>query len=190
MDLFNEEKPEHVIIASGSKPLIPNIRGIDGTNVVTAENILLGKVQAGRSAVVCGGGLVGAETANFLAMNKRLDFNNRKVTVVEMRPMLAPEEEYTRKIGLLELMDELKVTTMTETKVVEIIEDGVLVENADGTIKLPCETVVLAFGYKPENSLYGLLKDKVEVQLIGDANEVSNALKAAQTGFLAGCNIK
>lgn len=190
LDLFNEEKPEHVIVATGSNPLIPNIKGIDGANVVTAEDILLGKVQAGRTAVVCGGGLVGAETANFLAMNKRLDFNNRKVTVVEMRPMIAPDEEYTRKLGLLKLMDDLKVTAMTNTKVVEIMEDGVLVD-ADGEVKkIPCETVVLAFGYKPENSFYEAIKEKAEVQIIGDAKEVSNALKATQAGFIAACNIK
>lgn len=190
LDIFEDEKPEHVIIATGSKPLIPNIKGIDGKNVVTAEDILLGKVQAGRTAVVCGGGLVGAETANFLAMNKRLDFNNRKVTVVEMLSTIAPDEEYTRKIGLLNLMDDLKVTTMTDTKVIEIVEDGVIVETAGETKKLPCETVVLAFGYKSDTSLYEAIKDKANVQLIGDANGVSNALKATQEGFIAGCNIK
>lgn len=190
VEMFNEENPEHVIIATGSQPIVPNIKGIGGSNVVTAEDILLGKVQAGRTAVVCGGGLVGAETANFLAMNKRLDFNNRKVTVVEMRSVIAPEEEYTRKLGLLKLMDDLKVTTMTDTKVVEIMEDGVLVETDGESKKLPCETIVLAFGYKAETTLYNAIKDKVSIQIIGDANGVSNALKAAKDGFIAGCNIE
>lgn len=190
VDIFNEEKPDHVVIASGSKPLIPPIKGIDGPNVVSAEDILLGKIQAGRTAVVCGGGLVGAETATHLAMNKRLDFNNRKVTIVEMRSMIAPDEEYTRKLELLKMLDDLHVCAMTDTKVVEILEDGIIIETNGKTEKLNCDTVVLAFGYKSDHSLYEEIKDKASVQLIGDANNVSNALKATRQGFLAGCNIK
>lgn len=190
LDMFQKDMPEYVIVATGSNPLRPRMKGIDGPNVVTAEDILLGKVQAGRTAVVCGGGLVGAETANFLAMNKRLDFNNRKVTVVEMRSAIAPDEEYTRKIGLLKLMDELKVTALTETKIVEITEEGVIVDNNGQTTMIPCETVVLAFGYTPENTLYEAIKDKTNVQIVGDAEHVSNALAATRAGFVAACNIR
>lgn len=189
METFNETKPDSVIIATGSNPLKPRIKGIDNPNVVLAVDILAGKKQAGKNAVVCGGGLVGAETATYLAFMKLLDFNNRRVTVVEMKPEIAGDEEYTRRLELYKLIDQLKVKTMTNTKVVEIQDDGVVVEE-DGEIKkLLCDTVVLAFGFTPETSLYEALKDKACVQLVGDANKVTNALNASREGFLAGCNV-
>ena len=56
--LLRKEKPDTVIIATGSVPVIPGIPGIDKKNVVTCTDLLLGKKKAGKNAVVIGGGLV------------------------------------------------------------------------------------------------------------------------------------
>ena len=79
-DLIAAEKPDAIVVATGAKPLMPSIPGMDGKNVVTAEDILLGNVEiADGPIVVCGGGEVGAETAHFIT---RL---NSDVTVLEMQ---------------------------------------------------------------------------------------------------------
>jgi hypothetical protein len=78
------------------------------------------------------------------------------------------------------LMDELKIKSLTDAKVVEIQEDGIIVNKDGENIKLVCDTVVLA-------SLYENLKDRANVQLIGDANGIANGVKACREGFLAGC---
>jgi len=88
--------------------------------------------------------MIGGETATHLAMTKRLDFNNRQVTVIEIKSDIAVDEEYTRRIELYKLLDELKINLMTDTKVVEIQDDGVVVEVNGELEKLSCETIVLA----------------------------------------------
>jgi len=77
-DTIRKEKPGVVIIAAGSKPFIPEIPGIGRDNVATATDLLLGKKKVKDSAVVVGGGLIGCETALWLAQQ------GKKVTLVEM----------------------------------------------------------------------------------------------------------
>jgi len=134
----------HAQIQVNIRTIIPKIPGINKQNVVLASDILTGKVQAGKNTVVCGGGMIGGETATHLAMTKRLDFNNRQVTVIEIKSDIAVDEEYTRRIELYKLLDELKINLMTDTKVVEIQDDGVVVEVNGELEKLSCETIVLA----------------------------------------------
>lgn len=189
-ETYEATKPDALIIATGSNPSIPPIPGIDKPHVATAVDILSGKVQAGKSVVIAGGGMIGAETATHLRMEKRLDFQNRKVTVVEMLPEIAKEEEYTRRILLLEMLEKQKVKLHTSTKIKEIKDTCVVVEYNGMVSELPCDTVVVALGYKPNNTLYESLKDKPGVTMIGDAKKVRNALDATHEGFEAGIAIE
>ena len=188
-ETYEETKPEAVIIATGSVPLIPGIKGIDQSHVVLASDVLTGKVSVGKKIVVCGGGMVGAETATHLAMKNRLDFDNRKVSVIEMKSLIAGDEEYTRRLELLKLMEKLKIDSYTDSTITEILENGVVIDKNGTKETIPCDSVVLAFGYKPETSLFEALKEKVNVQIVGDCNGVANGFKAVREGFLAALNI-
>ena len=71
-------EPDTVIVATGSKPFVPPIKGTDQDFVTNAHEVLLGNVETGENVVVIGGGLVGAETADMLAEQ------NKQVTIIEM----------------------------------------------------------------------------------------------------------
>lgn len=183
-ELVEEIKPDTVIVATGGTPVVPDIKGIDKTNVFTAEDILLGKVQPGNRIVVAGGGEVGSETAAHLGMQQR------EVSIVEMMPSICADLDGVNKYYLKKVLREFEVRQHTDTKVVEILDDGVVVENAQCRFTIPADTVVLALGYKPNNKLEEDLKSlSCKVVTIGGAVKTSNALVAIEEGFNAGISI-
>jgi NADPH-dependent 2,4-dienoyl-CoA reductase/sulfur reductase-like enzyme len=72
------EKPDVVIIAAGSRPIIPEIPGIHSKNVVWAGDVESGKVKVGDKVVVAGAGLTGSETALHLSQQ------GKQVTLIDM----------------------------------------------------------------------------------------------------------
>jgi pyruvate/2-oxoglutarate dehydrogenase complex dihydrolipoamide dehydrogenase (E3) component len=81
--LIEKEKPDAVIIASGIVPLVPQIKGIDGSHAMSAEEVLWGQKEPGNTVVVVGGEMVACETAELLADK------GKKVTVVRRGPKMA-----------------------------------------------------------------------------------------------------
>jgi NADPH-dependent 2,4-dienoyl-CoA reductase/sulfur reductase-like enzyme len=153
--------------------------------VFTAEDMLLGKVQPGENIVVAGGGEVGGETAAHLAMQER------KVTIVEMQPDILNELDAMSTIQLKNILNRYGVDVRTNTKVVEILDDGVVVDNGKETVTINADTVVLGLGYRPNNSLAEELKEFSDnVIVVGGAQKTSNALVAVREGFDAGISIK
>ena len=65
--LLGEQRPDVLIVATGSTPIVPAIPGIERSFVVTADDVLAGRVQVGQRVVILGGGSVGAETHEVLA---------------------------------------------------------------------------------------------------------------------------
>ena len=184
-NLVKEISPDKVILASGGTSLTPPIKGIDNPNVVTAEEILLGKVQPADQILVAGGGEVGLETAAHLATEER------DVTVVEMKhefgeELIAP----LLRNKIFEIMDEYRAVRIADTKILEFMEDGALVENAEkGQYKIPAQQIVLALGYKPVNNLEESLRSICDdLVVIGGAVKTSNAAVASCEGFFAGMN--
>lgn len=118
-ELIANEKADVIIVATGSKPLMPNIKGIDGPNVVTAEDILYGNIEPlPGPTVVCGGGEVGAETAEFIASTSFFP-----VYILEMQPTILSDMVMQNKIPLMELLTKRNVQTITNAKVSEITKD-------------------------------------------------------------------
>ncbi|MDD3656843.1 MAG: FAD-dependent oxidoreductase [Atribacterota bacterium] len=176
----DREKPDLIIIATGSIPLKPPISGIDGENVVTAQDVLLGKVSTKDKVVVAGGGQVGCETALYLASL------GKQVTIVEMLPIIAGDEEFTRRIFLMKAVKENNIEYFTDTKVKGINIDCVQCETGQQkTIEIKAATVVLALGMKSNNTLAQELEGKVPIKVVGDAVETRDALEAVREGFLA-----
>ena len=183
-ELVAAEKPDTVIVATGGTPCKPAIKGIDKALVVTAEDALLGNVATGDQIVVAGGGEVGSETAAHLAMQQR------DVTIIEMMPKICSDLDGVNKFNLMKILREYEVNQMTQTKVVEILDDGVIIENSQGQQTLPADTVVIALGYRPNNQLAEALSAvHNHVIVVGGAVKTSNAMVAINDGFNAGLSL-
>lgn len=184
-ELINEKKADYIIVATGGNPIVPPIKGVNKNHVCTAEDMLLGKIQPGDNIVVAGGGEVGGETAAHLAMQER------KVTIVEMQPDILNELDAMSTLQLKSILDRYGVDIKTNTKVVEILDDGVVVDNGNETFTINADTIVLGLGYRPNNALVEDLKElDATVIVIGGAIKTSNALVAIREGFDVGISIK
>jgi len=170
--------PEVLIVATGSRPLVPEIPGIDADNVVTAHEVLSGKAVTGQRVLVAGGGRVGCETAEFL------DHSGKRVVLVEMRSELAADVIPVPRESLLRALGRTRIEVRTSTRVVEISAEGVAVEGGAGRDTLgDVDTVVLALGVTPVDELAAAVREQIaEVHVIGDASRTSNALDAIAAG--------
>ncbi len=180
-EVVKAEKPDVVIVATGATPIVPPIPGIHRPNVFTAEDVLLGKVATGNSCFIAGGGSVGVETAAHLALQAK------QVTVADMLPRLASDEEADIWRALLDVLNQHGVKQLTGTKVVEITETGVLLEKYGTTTLYPCDTIVLALGVRKNDVLVDMLRDLVQkIVVVGDAVGTGRLLEATRSGFVAG----
>jgi 2,4-dienoyl-CoA reductase-like NADH-dependent reductase (Old Yellow Enzyme family)/thioredoxin reductase len=185
LNLVDSIKPDVVILATGILPLVPQIPGIDGENVVTSDDVLSDKVEVGQRVTILGGGLVGCETALLLAENKRV------VTIVEMLPALATKVGPSIRTALLAALSEKGVTMLTKARVEEITSTGIVVTNGDGKRQtIDADNIVLATGAVPNQQLAEILKGRVkELFLIGDAVEPRRIKEAISEGYHTGRKI-
>lgn len=183
VDIFEKEKPEAVILSSGAVPNMPNIPGINKAHVVLAHEILTGSRNTGKRVIVAGGGMVGAETADYLASL------GRNVAIIEQLPEIASDEEASRKLFLMKSLEKENVHIMTKTKIIEITDEGAIVEKNNKRFEYKADNIVIALGMVSNNPLEKVLKERVNVYVTGDAVKARNALEAIREGFLAGCNI-
>jgi len=167
-------KPDVVILATGGLPYIPTIPGIDRENVITAWDVLGGK-ETGNTVVVAGGGMVGCETAEFLAEK------GKKVTLVEQLPVIAQDMDFVRKGMLLERFDEYPVVIKRNVKIREITGDGVI--TGDGE-KIAADTIVLALGVVANRDLeMSLRNNRWELYCVGDCDKPGNLMTGIHRAF-------
>ncbi|MDP3879702.1 MAG: FAD-dependent oxidoreductase [Dehalococcoidales bacterium] len=178
-ELVEKEKPDAVIIATGSVPFLPEIPGINSKHVVQAVDILLGKADTGQKVVIIGGELVGCETADFLAGQ------GKQVTVVRRGPEMAATMVANNRRTLLSRLEKQGVRLITGVKKYEAItEDGlVMIDSEDKQQTLEADTIVLAAGAVADNRLAKALEGKVaEIHLAGDCVEPRRIVDAVYDG--------
>ncbi len=177
-ELTKEEVLSHdvdeVIIATGSKPKVFSIG--DDIPVYTAAEVLNEEKSVKGEVFIIGGGLVGCETALWLA-----DKGN-SVTIVEMLDKLLAVNGplcHANSDMLEKLVPFKGINVMTNSKVVKTIPKGLVVETNGDTKELKADSVILSIGYDSENSLYYELENDIpNIHLLGDAREVSNIMYA------------
>jgi len=175
--LVEKIKPDVVFIATGSVPTVPENLGVKGGNIVTANDALAGVAAVGKRVVVVGGGMVGAETAEFLAER------GKKVTVLEMLGRIGVDMVPMAIMLLYRRLKELGVVMLTNAKVEETREDSVVYEKDGKKQTVEADSVVLAMGSTPNLGLMKALEGKVaKLYAIGDAKEPSNVLNAIHEG--------
>jgi 2,4-dienoyl-CoA reductase-like NADH-dependent reductase (Old Yellow Enzyme family)/thioredoxin reductase len=188
-EMIHKENPEAMILASGSKPLEPDITGIRDNRVVTAWDILEGKIELkNQKVVVLGGNMIGCETAEFVAEK------GNEVSVIKMRPgsLIAEDMEPTNRRGLLDSLQEYKVQLLTDYKVEGITSNGVKVVKRESgkELTIKAETIVLALGSQPVRDLAEAMEKRdVEFYPIGDCKKPRNIRQAIYEGSLIGRQI-
>ena len=173
-----KEAPDALIIAVGSRPLIPPIKGIDGDNVIVVNNYYKQKDQCKDTVVVFGGGLAGCECAIHLGME------GKKVELVEMRDMLAPDANVRHRPLLLKEIDKY-VNVHTGLKGIKVTEQGVLCQDKERKeVLIPGETVICALGQRSRTDVVEELRDCAPyVSVIGDAEKVATITNAVYRGY-------
>ena len=177
---------EAVINAVGAHSAAPRIPGIDGVNVADAWKVLAGEQQVYGTVAVIGGGMVGCETAEYLAAR------GCKVSVIEMMDKIAAGESTTILPTLLENYKTYGVEQYPSHKVKEFRMDAVVCENKDGAeVTIPCDYIVLAMGARSnEFDAAALENSNIPVYSIGDAAgkaaDISNAIR---TGYDTACQL-
>lgn len=177
---------EAVINAVGAHSAAPRIPGIDSVNVADAWRVLAGEQQVYGTVAVIGGGMVGCETAEYLAAR------GCKVSVIEMMDKIAAGESTTILPTLLENYKTYGVEQYPSHKVKEFRMDAVVCENKDGAeVTIPCDYIVLAMGARSnEFDVAALEAASIPVYSIGDAAgkaaDISNAIR---TGYDTACQL-
>jgi 2,4-dienoyl-CoA reductase-like NADH-dependent reductase (Old Yellow Enzyme family)/thioredoxin reductase len=174
---ISAEHPDIVILATGSTPIIPSIPGLD--DPLTGRDVLTRSREIGKRVLIIGGGMVGLESAEFLA--KR----DHKITVVELLDDVGRDMvPIAKKLTMMSLAGS-GVEILTETEVTRF-EDGLAYVKSDGTERSLGEfdSVVVAIGMRSVSDLESSIREEgIEVVVIGDAKAPRKIFDAVKEGY-------
>ncbi len=188
-ELIEHEGFDAIVVAVGADPWAPPVPGMDRPNVFWSALSDMGQVEVGQNVVIVGGGMVGYESAIHLGRE------GKNVTIIDMLPVAKlPTGAGARTmsgtaITLVELAQQAGVKEMGEVKVLEVNDEGVVVEHADGTKEtLKADTVLTASGMRARKDLAESFRHVVaecDVQFAGDCIQPRNIGFAVNEGFNA-----
>jgi 2,4-dienoyl-CoA reductase-like NADH-dependent reductase (Old Yellow Enzyme family)/thioredoxin reductase len=182
--LAEEINADAIICAIGASASVPPIKGIDGKNVVAAEDVYMHPELAGENVVILGGGLVGTEMSVFLGMQ------GRKCTVLEMAPALSYGGNILQGQALELQYPKYGIQVLTGTCAVEITNEGVIGENADGRQLFKADTVITAMGMKPRlDEAVTLRQCAPDFYLVGDCRAAKSVREANWDGYQAAIDV-
>jgi 2,4-dienoyl-CoA reductase (NADPH2) len=216
LEKVKEFNPDVLFVATGSKPILPSIPGIDRENVYWANQVFSGDAPIGKNNVIIGGGATGVELAIYLAKygtlsREAFEFltfykalepdialnmlheSRNKVNVLEQLPKLGSALGKTTKWVLLDKCDALGVKFVTGAKVTEIGENYVSYEDAAEKEQIinDVDMVYYATGVEPNNNLYKEVKQlgNYQVEKVGDAAKPETVMEAVSRGYKLGNRI-
>ena len=176
-ELVASLKPDAIIIATGSVPLRLPIPGLDSCGCSTAEDVLTGKADTGKRVLVVGGGMVGCECVEFLTEREHI------VDMVEMKPVIGEDIVPEARKYIMANLEKHKVNQRVNARVKQFYADGVdftdTVTGEDAAMR-GYDSVVLAMGYRSNNTLEEQLKDLApQIIVIGEARQApGNSMEA------------
>lgn len=182
-EIVDAEQPDAVILATGSTPMFLPIPGLDNRAFVkTAIEVLRGRTLYGKKVVVAGGGMTGAETAVFLAVQ------GCDVTIIEMAPDIITDAVAQPRACLLEHIRKYNVQVHTHTKLTKVGDGTIYAEEYGEPVEFKhVDMLVNAMGVRSYNPLQEQLADcGCKVVVVGDASSTKNGYKNIREGFNAG----
>jgi len=178
-DFLHDQEADRILIATGATPVMLSLGSEN--KICAAEDILSGKVAAGQNIVVIGGGLVGCETALWLAKQ------GLKVTVVEIQEDILGGTHGMPLMNssmLRELLIFNNVDIYTGVNVDKITKDTVEMTTAGKKLSVRADTVVVSVGYQTNATLYKEISQLgIPVYNIGDSREVKNVMHAIWNAY-------
>ncbi len=182
--LAEEISPDVLLVAVGASPVVPAIPGIDGINVIVANDLYQKRDRVGRKVAVLGGGLVGCETA------VHLSHEGHDVTVVEMLDELCPDANGRHRPLLLAELEKT-VKSQTGLRGTRVDSTGLLCTDKDGNeVMIEADTIVLAVGQRAGRETADALRDCApEVYEIGDCVKPAQVTQAVFRGHFAALDI-
>jgi len=210
--LIEAEAPDVVMVATGARPAEVVLPGSEGGNVTQAWDVLTGEALVGPRVVVVGGGPVAVDVARELSQRGTLDGETlrfllvneaetpeslrerclrgtHQVTMVEMKAKAGEGIGKSTRWSMLQDLKRFAVEVFTETTVLGIGSDGVTVQDPEGERLIPADTVVLAMGSRPDDTLAEALSGRDGVVVVGDAKKPRHAFQAIHEGFLEAVKI-
>ncbi|MDP4858239.1 MAG: FAD-dependent oxidoreductase [Desulfobacterales bacterium] len=184
-ETVQKENPDVVILATGSRPVLPPVEGIDEALVVTFDVVLNGNVQENKPTVIIGGGSTGCEVAYHLSEM------GSPVTIVELMPKIGGDIEAVTKKLLLRKLKENNVRILTEHRLLRVGKNSLVVAGPDGieTI-IEAQRVVIAIGIRQDDTIHQQIKSLgYETHVIGDCLEPRTAKSAIYEGAKLGRSI-
>jgi 2,4-dienoyl-CoA reductase-like NADH-dependent reductase (Old Yellow Enzyme family)/thioredoxin reductase len=174
-----------VVVAVGGAELELNLPGEEMDHVISALDVLNNHKEVGDKIVVIGGGLVGTETALYLAES------GKSVILVEMQDAIMKDVAVTDQIAYGERIAQTQMEILVGHKLVEIKENSIVVEHAGGLKEIEADTVIMAVGFRPQPQLEEKLKsvDGLEVYSIGDCIKPAKIFDAFHAGYKLGLRI-
>jgi NADPH-dependent 2,4-dienoyl-CoA reductase/sulfur reductase-like enzyme len=192
--MVGELKPDVIVLAQGAEPIIPDARGIYRENVVRAIDVLNGNSEVGDRVVVVGGGMVGIETAEYLAEK------GKKVAIVEMLPKIGLDLGLTQRLAHWRRIPQLDIKIYTDARLWEVFENGINVimkveleheeRKGEEVVFVPADTVVVAVGQMPVKGPVDEWKKRAgQVFEVGDCVEPLRIVDAIHDGARLGLKI-
>lgn len=175
-----------IFVATGSRPTVPHIPGIDNKKVIDVVDVHKNGMPEGERVVICGGGLSACDTAI------EYGAKGRKISIVEMLPDVGNDVMVVNRISVDRLLKEYGVELLTSTKVVGITDEGVEVEHEGAKRVVPADVIVSAFGRSRNLELADAIQNAypTKTTIIGDCMKPAKAGPAIREGFYAAMALK
>lgn len=180
IEMLEKANADAIILAVGSRSVVPRIDGIHHSKVVLGIDALLHPDKVGERVVIVGGGLTGCEIAYGYAKD------GKKVTIVEaLDDLMKGDIPDMNRMMLMDGFEYYKTNILTQTMLKSVNDDGAIVELSDHSVKMiPADTVILSIGYRPLESMASKLANcGAVIYEIGDGNRVGNIMTAIQDAY-------
>ncbi|WP_094607676.1 NADH oxidase [Sporomusa silvacetica DSM 10669] len=187
-DMLLALKPDAVLIATGSTPIVPSkIPGIHGENVYTIESILSGKTDFSHEKIVLiGAGMTGIETAAYLARK------SNQLTIVDMNTQVAADANPIKVADVCHFLEQYHTSYLLGHALKEIRSDFVVLEKLTdhSEVSIPATMVVLSLGNIPDNKLAkDLQAHGIKVTAIGNAVKDGTIKAAVHNSYQTALNL-
>jgi NADPH-dependent 2,4-dienoyl-CoA reductase/sulfur reductase-like enzyme len=184
-EMIEKNQPDAVIVATGSRQMIPDIPGIDKIKFLVVEDVFSEAVDLGNHSVVIGGGEIGAEVADFVSEK------GIRVTLVEMGEDIVVDLVRHLSYFLKKRLRDKNVRILTSTQLIGFDDHSILIKDAEGVREITdYDSVILAMGFESERTLVDRFRGKIEeIHVIGDARAPREIIDAVAEGYEVGAKL-